>query len=150
MLTIAQAKRFDAKVDRSRGACGCWLWTATKNSYGYGRCTIAKKSFKAHRVAYRRYVGPLRKGDFVLHLCDTPACCNPFHLVRGTHLQNMRHMRERRRGIYGEDSNLARLTAEQVLAIRADTRLQRVIAAEYGVKRATISAIKLRRSWAHV
>lgn len=149
-MTPTQKIRFDAKLDKSRGACGCWLWTATKNSYGYGRCTINKKSHKAHRVAYRRYVGRLRKGEFVLHLCDTPACCNPLHLVRGTHAENMKHMRDRRRGVYGEESNLARLTAEQVLAIRADTRLQRIIAAEYGVKRATISAIKLRRSWAHI
>jgi hypothetical protein len=150
MLTPEQILRFDAKLDKSRGACGCWLWTATKNSYGYGHCTIDKRSHKAHRVAFQRYVGPLRKGEFTLHLCDTPACCNPLHLVRGTHEENMRYMRERRRGVYGEASNLARLSDDQVRAIRADTRLQREIAQTYGIKRATVSAIKIRRSWAHI
>jgi hypothetical protein len=39
------------------------------------------------------------------------------------------------------------LTAEQVRAIRADTRSQSVIAAEYGVTQNFVSAIKLHRSY---
>lgn len=46
--------------------------------------------------------------------------------------------------------NLSPLTAEQVVAIRADSRAQRVIAAEYGVGQMTISRIKRGIRWAHV
>lgn len=44
----------------------------------------------------------------------------------------------------------AKLTAEQVLQIFVDTRLQDEIAAEYGVNQTTVSSIKLGRSWKDV
>lgn len=46
---------------------------------------------------------------------------------------------------WGTDS-LTRL----VEAIRADPRLQRDIAADFGVSQAQVSDIKTRRSWAHL
>ena len=49
----------------------------------------------------------------------------------------------------GEQCGTAKLTLEQVRAIRQDTRLQRIIAAEYGVKDNTISRIKSFKRWAH-
>ena len=49
----------------------------------------------------------------------------------------------------GEQCGTAKLTLEQVRSIRQDTRLQRIIAAEYGVKDNTISRIKSFKRWAH-
>jgi hypothetical protein len=49
----------------------------------------------------------------------------------------------------GEQCGNAKLTLEQVRAIRQDNRLQRIIAAEYGVKDNTISRIKSGKRWAH-
>jgi hypothetical protein len=49
----------------------------------------------------------------------------------------------------GEQCGTAKLTLEQVRAIRQDNRLQRIIAAEYGVKDNTISRIKSFKRWAH-
>ena len=49
----------------------------------------------------------------------------------------------------GEQCGTAKLTLEQVRAIRQDTRLQRIIAAEYGVRDNTISRIKSFKRWAH-
>jgi len=48
----------------------------------------------------------------------------------------------------GERSGNSKLTEAQVLAIRADTRLQGIIAEEYGIEQACVSKIKLRKSWA--
>lgn len=50
----------------------------------------------------------------------------------------------------GESHGSSKLTAEQVIAIRADQRMQREIAKQYGVSPATISDIKRRRFWAHL
>lgn len=50
----------------------------------------------------------------------------------------------------GEKSHNAKLTEENIRAIRGDLRLQRVVAADYGINQATVSAIQLRKSWAHI
>jgi hypothetical protein len=47
----------------------------------------------------------------------------------------------------GKRNHQAKLTEAQVLAIRADPRLQREIATEHGVSHKTISNIKHRRRW---
>jgi hypothetical protein len=49
----------------------------------------------------------------------------------------------------GERCGAAKLTLEQVRAIRADTRLQRLIAADYGVAESAISRIKGGKRWQH-
>ena len=45
---------------------------------------------------------------------------------------------------------LSPLTAEQVIAIRADTRAQHIIAKDYGVGQMTISRIITRKRWKHI
>ena len=73
-------------------------------------------------------------------------------------LSDKRSMREMARYVHvaekkprrGAAHPLAKLTVEQVLAIRADTRSISVIGREHGVTRQTVSLIKLRKSWRHV
>lgn len=50
----------------------------------------------------------------------------------------------------GTRHGLAKLTDDQVRAIRADTRFQRTIAADFGVSQRTVNQIKLGRIWRHV
>lgn len=52
--------------------------------------------------------------------------------------------------VRGEDNGLSKLKTEQVIAIRLDTRVHRLIAADYGVSSSLISRIKLRRVWQHI
>lgn len=57
----------------------------------------------------------------VRHTCDTPLCVNPEHLVLGTNADNMRDMKDRKRGIgpgLGEKHPRAILTLEVVRLIR--------------------------------
>ena len=44
----------------------------------------------------------------------------------------------------------AKLTKDQILAIRADMRSQKTIASEFNIAQQTVSDIKRRRRWAHV
>lgn len=50
----------------------------------------------------------------------------------------------------GESHPSTKLTEEDIVAIRSDTRLQVVIAEEYGISQTQVSRIKRREKWAHV
>jgi hypothetical protein len=62
---------------------GCWLWTGTRTSRGYGSITVAGKLYRAHRLAYRLWAGPIPRGHWVLRRCHNALCCNPQHLYLG-------------------------------------------------------------------
>ena len=138
-------------VDRSAGATGCWPWMAGKFSDGYGTVFDNGRNRRAHIVAWERSHGTsVPTGLLICHTCDNPLCCNPAHLYAGTLLDNARDKVERGRQPRGEQIKSAKVTRDQVLAIRVDSRPQRTIAADYDVSQATISAIKLGKTWSHV
>lgn len=86
----------------------------------------------------------------VCHRCDNPVCVNPNHLFLGTPADNAADMVAKGRHCAGQLNRRAKLTDAQVIAIRADKRLQKQIAADYGVTLAAISHIKTGRRWAHL
>lgn len=63
---------------------GCWLWTGTYSSTGYGHVTYVDKGVQVksspHRLSHELYIGPIPAGYHVDHLCRNRACCNPDHL----------------------------------------------------------------------
>lgn len=69
----------------------CWPWLATKDSFGYGNLNVEGVIRKAHSLMYRKIHGPIPLGFEIMHLCNNPACCNPFHLKAGTKQENMQH-----------------------------------------------------------
>ena len=90
-----------------------------------------------------------------MHSCDNPPCCNPAHLRAGTHAENeadkWARNRTRLQGRSGTANSQARLTDQQVLAIRARYRsgleTQRSLAVQYGVTRQTIGKIVRGLKW---
>ena len=85
MAKLTIQERFWSKVDRSGK---CWLWTASRNSSGYGKFD----GEGAHRVAWRLAYGVIPYGACVLHRCDMPRCVNPAHLWLGTQADNVADM----------------------------------------------------------
>jgi hypothetical protein len=61
-----------------------------------------------------------------------------------------RNIREGHTYSRGERNGAAKLDREKVRAIRADARLYKILAHEYGVQPGTISRIKTGKIWAHV
>lgn len=67
-----------------------WMWIGSKTPNGYGKLSINNKTVGAHRIVWEMFRGPIPKGMFVCHHCDTPGCVNPYHMFLGTHTDNMK------------------------------------------------------------
>lgn len=95
---------------------GCWEWTGYRMPFGYGQIGDGKKVLTTHRAAYIAFVGEIPDELFVCHRCDNPPCFNPAHLFLGTHRDNMRDAKakKRSRGVEGMANVNAKLTDEQV------------------------------------
>ena len=87
-------ERFWGRVDK-HGANGCWLWTAGKDTDGYGKFRYRGSDIRSHRWAYHQLVGPIPDGKEIDHLCRVRACVNPAHMEPVTNKEN--HARTVRR-----------------------------------------------------
>lgn len=132
---------------------GCWLWASSCDEHGYGRFSYRGKNRKAHRIAYRLFVGPIR-GTCVLHRCDNPACVNPHHLWRGTQEDNIADMDAKGRRAKGAANGRAKLSRSAVLDIYArahrDDANVSALAREHGVSRRTVRSIRDGELWSHL
>ena len=150
---IPLAQRFWSKVKKTNT---CWLWQATVFTNGYGSFRVTSKNKSvAHRVSWILSHGDIPDGLNVLHKCDVRLCVNPQHLFLGTQLENIADMiRKGRKRLpvqaRGMKSTKAKLTDQDVYAIRASSDTIRALARQYGVAPNTIDAVKSRRSWSHI
>jgi hypothetical protein len=88
----------------------------------------------------------------VLHSCDVPGCVNPAHLRLGTDADNVADKVLRNRQAVGRRSPSAKLTPDQVLAIRATggAMTHRALGAMYGVSKTVVGQILHGRKWKHL
>ena len=140
-------ERFWAKVDK-RSPDECWEWLASKFCTGYGAIGKAKNVLYAHRIAWELTNGPIPVGMHVLHHCDNRGCMNPTHLFLGTNEDNIADKASKGRQTKGEEINNAKLTEQEVRAIRKSPLTQYALGKLYGVSRANIGMIRNRKSWA--
>lgn len=76
------------RIDRD-GLLGCWLWTGSKSTHGYGLFRRGEQTIQAHRAVYELLVGPIPDGLDLDHLCRVRLCVNPAHLEPVTRQENV-------------------------------------------------------------
>ena len=130
---------------------GCWVWTGAHTANGYGVLRDNGYDRRTHRLMYELVTGEtLEPSTFILHSCDNRLCCNPDHLRKGTHIENMADMVARNRASSGENRPYAKLTWEKVRAIRAGSRSSYSLAKVYGVSPQAIQGVRSGRAWREV
>jgi len=135
----------------------CWLWKDSVNIEGYGQFALTHtKNVRASRVAFILHYGPILDPEMsVLHKCDIRRCVNPKHLFLGTQLDNMHDMINKGRSKWsrGSDNGMAKLTEEDVIAIRELYKLgflQKDVAEAFCTDQPTVSKIISGSRWAHI
>lgn len=148
----------------------CWLWAyGGSTTEWYPEIMIKRRKKYVSRWLLEITTGTT--GPVARHKCDRMRCCNPGHLEWGTQADNVRDSFERGNRTprkprkprrvnrphelaRGERHGLARLTEEQVIAIRERHATGSVsvyrLAKDYGVAQCTITNIVRRKTWTHV
>lgn len=148
----SQAERF--KMQYKESPSGCWEWVGSRDVDGYGLFKgdhLGQIFKKAHRWSFAFHNDQtIPEGTSVCHSCDNPSCVNPAHLWLGSTKENQQDKWKKGRGGIrkGEDSQHAKITNDQALAILSDPRPYARIAADYGLSAGTVGNIKNRDSWA--
>lgn len=163
---VSLLDRFWSKVERSDG---CWLWTASTNSNGYGQLFVAKepgaRPIAAHRLSWMLHNGAIPERLWVLHRCDNPRCVRPDHLFLGTSDDNVADMHAKGRASApprtdvlppvrrGERNGSAVLTELEVRAMRelaARGFAMRELARRFKVARGTVKSVLIYKTWSHI
>ena len=119
---------------------------------GYCQVTLCKNknqtSKKVHRLVLETFVKSCPKGYWTCHnngiKTDNRLINLRWDTPKNNHADKIKHGTTNR----GSQHGLSKLTEKQVLKIKKDPRVQRLIAADYNVIRQTISLIKTQKTWA--
>jgi len=148
LKTIADAPKYDPP----EGPCEAHKGALTRFGYGTATSPATGRSGRAHRVAWEQAYGPIPSGMIILHKCDNRACVKLQHLHLGTLADNNRDRAAKGRNshVHGTRHPRAKLTEEQVIAIRRSTLPHNHLARLYGITNSTVSAVQRGIIWAHV
>jgi hypothetical protein len=116
----------------------CWVWTAHRDTKGYGRVSRAGYD-RAYRWIWSLYHGDVPPGKQLDHLCRNRACVNPDHLEVVTNAENARR---------GARAKLTSLLAEEIRErYKSGGVSQPQLARQYGVSQKTIWGVVSGNTW---
>lgn len=124
--------------------------TIARNGYPVVKLTRegVGRTIAVHSIVLTAFAGPKRAGQECRHLNGDSQDARLCNLCWGTPLENTEDRIRHGTMPRGINHHGAKLTASQVLAIRAAAGTHREIAARYGIATSCVSNIKSRKSWA--
>lgn len=130
----------------------CLPWPFSRDQNGVGLVNSGAGSRRVPRIVCEAHYGPPPSpGHEAAHSCGNGhlACVNKRHLSWKTHAGNMADMIAHGTSPKGERHGMAKLSEADVMVIRSlkGRRLQREIAAQFGVRPSMISMIHSGKSW---
>lgn len=132
-------------IDMSGGKDVCWPFTGKVNNKGRPYFTCGGKKHLVYRFVYELVHGEGALDGFIArHTCDNEICCNPHHIVKGDHQQNMNDMKERER------HGLPHHTIRAIRKLGETGVTHKSIADKFGVARSTVTEIVNRDNYTHV
>lgn len=150
---LARTRREGRKVKGVR----CLVWLGSRSTEGYGNIRVGQQVIGVHRVVFEHRHGPMPEGAYVCHHCDNPPCVEDRHHFLGSPQDNADDMVSKGRSpkvaVRGEEHYAARLTEDDVRAIRArrqEGETLDALAVAFGVTKAMVWQIVVRRKWSHV
>lgn len=118
-------------------------------SHGYCALTTSSGRTLVHRyICEVTHGAPPTAAHEAAHSCGRRLCVNKRHLRWATPKENQADKLLHGTSLRGERHNGAKLTQEEVMAIRNSSDSQNSMAARFGVCQQTISDIKRGRRWA--
>lgn len=134
---------------------GCWYWTASGYTNGYGQMNIDGKNWSAHRLSFTLHHGKIPSRKLVCHSCDNRLCVNPDHLFLGTHKDNTHDMivKGRKPRFVGEAASSSKLKDVDIPIIRSLRQSGMTLAAiaeRFDVRWQSIQCVVIGKSWKHI
>lgn len=110
-----------------------------------------RKRFRIHQLVALAFVGPSPSPEHeVRHLDGNPHNNAATNLAWGTRAENAADRARHGRTVQGTRQIAAKLTPDDVRAIRASTETTRALGRQYGVDQSVISEVKRRVAWKSV
>jgi len=131
----------------------CIEWPYSRKAKGYGRVI-----YQGRQVHASRAVLMIATGEDPPHMqachdpvaCNNRWCVNRRHLYWGTPMDNSADMVKAGTLLVGEKTSWAKLTEDDVRAIRSSENSLRILADRFGVSVSAVHAVRQRRTWKHV
>lgn len=147
------ARKFLADVVVPYKGHACLFWPYSRAGGRYPKVVFGKKTVAVCPYLCERRHGPKPTPKHVCrHTCGNgeKGCVTNRHLVWGTSKQN--HSDRLRHGTWpeGENHGRAKLTNEDVVAIRRSKQGTVALAKRYDVDRSIIWKVRTNRSWRHL
>jgi hypothetical protein len=136
----------------------CLLFMGSRNKKGYGQSANPIEIF-AHRFAWHIHHGPIPEGMIVMHLCDTPPCCEITHLKLGTSMDNTKDMIAKGRqqdysnmpkGEKSPTSKIKEEDAQKVAQLISEGLTTPQISHQLNISNHIINDIRCRKTWTHL
>jgi hypothetical protein len=132
------------------------ILSPTMNSWGYMQVSLCRpgceKKVHVHQIVAGAFIGSMPLGQETRHGKGGKLDNRLINLSYGTHAENEADKLRDGTRICGTSHPFAKLTVQDIYAIRSakGRRLQREVAAQYGIAQTHVGKIQARKIWASV